>query len=243
MPYQPPEWTSHHTGRSYPTITQYDAKHLSILVLFIMLCGILVVAVRKLPRSVVTAARNVAAAVMGIITTAYFIWVLSPSRLVWDETAPFHITDVLRYITPLALGTANPTASALSYYWGLFLNPMAILFPDMAYVQDNRFMQELAYWYFHLAASVVPVVLTFGLGYRPDWKDWRIVTGITLAWGAFATTMNRLTKGNYVFLAGYPRGWSPLQLLGRWPWYLVICVPGVPFVFWLMTAAWPTNRR
>lgn len=243
MPYQPADWTSRHTGTTYPTITQYDRKHLAILVFFIFLCGILVVAVRKLPGSVVKAARKVASAVMLIITTAYFMWVLSPQRIVWDETAPFHITDVLRYITPLALRTSNPTATALSYYWGLFLNPMAIFFPDMAFVQDNRRLQELAYWYFHLAATVVPVVLTFGLGYRPNWKDWRIVAGITLAWGAFAAAMNKLTKGNYVFLAGYPRGWSPLTWFGPWPWYLLICVPGVPFVFALMTAVWPQNRR
>lgn len=74
------------------------------MVLFIMLCGIIVVAVRNLPGSVVKAARKVAGAVMCIITTAYFIWVLSPSRIVWAETAPFHITDLLRYITPPGTG-------------------------------------------------------------------------------------------------------------------------------------------
>lgn len=242
MPYQPPDWYSVDKQRAYPTITQYDRKHLSILVLFIFLCGILVVAVRRLPGSVVKAARKVASAIMLLITTAYFVWVLSPSRIVWDETAPFHITDLLRYITPLAVGTSNPTVTALSYYWGFFLNPMAIFFPDMAYVQDNRFMQELAYWYFHTAATVVPVVLTFGLGYRPSWKDWRVVSGITLAWGAVSGVANKLTGGNYFFSAGHPRGWSPLKWFGPWPWYLLICVPGLPFVFWLMTAAWPQNR-
>lgn len=243
MPYQPADWTSHHTGQSYPTITQYDTKHLAILVFFVFLCGILVVAVRTLPGKLVTAARQVASAVMLIITAAYFLWVLSPSRIVWDETAPFHITDLLRIITPLAVGTSNPTVTALSYYWGFFLNPMAIFFPDMAFVQNNRVLQELAYWYFHLAATVVPVVLTFGLDYRPNWKDWRVVCGITLAWAAFAASMNKLTGGNYVFLAGYPRGWSPLQLFGPWPWYLVICAPGVLLVFGLLTAAWPGNRH
>lgn len=242
MPYQPPQWTSRHTGKSYDTITQYDREHLAIMVFFIFLCGILVVAVRKLPGSTVKAARKVAAAVMGIITTTYFIWVLSPSRIVWDETGPFHITDVLRVITPMALGTDNPTATALSYYWGLFLNPMAIFFPDMAFVQDNVSLQKFAYWYFHIAANVVPVVLTFGLGYRPDWKDFRVVTGITLAWAAFAGTMNKITGGNYVFLADHPRGWSPLQLFGPWPWYLLIVAPGTILVFALMTLAWPKNR-
>ncbi|MCQ4619132.1 TIGR02206 family membrane protein [Corynebacterium sp. CCUG 59401] len=243
MPIQPPDWESRHTGQSYPTITQYDRKHLSILVLFIFLCGILVMAVKKLPGSVVKASRKVASAIMLLISTVYFVWVLSPSRIVWDETAPFHVTDLLRYITPLALGTENPTATALSYYWGFFLNPMAIFFPDMAYVQDNWRLQELGYWYFHLAATIVPVVLTFGLGYRPSWKDWRVVSGITMAWAGVSGVVNKLTGGNYFFSAGHPRGWSPLHWFGPWPWYLLICVPGVPVVFSLMTIAWPGNRR
>lgn len=244
MPYQPAPWTSKHTGKTYPTITQYDQKHLVLMVFFFMLCGILVVAVRKLPGSVVKASRKVAGAIMGIISVAYFLWVLNPKRLVWDETAPFHITDALRVITPLALGTGNPTATAISYYWGLFLNPMALLFPDMAFVQDNKVLQEIAYWYFHMAASVVPVVLTFGLGYRPSWKDWRMITGVTLAWGAFAATMNKFTGGNYMFVAGHPRGWSPLNLFGRWPCYLAIVGPGVIGVFALLTAVWklPADR-
>lgn len=70
MPYQPGPWTSTHTGKTYPTITQYDQTHLALMVFFIMLCGILVVAVKKLPGSVVTASRKVAGAIMGIISVA-----------------------------------------------------------------------------------------------------------------------------------------------------------------------------
>lgn len=181
MPYQPADWTSRN-GRTYRTMTQYDARHLSVLVVLILCCGILVVAARNLPRSTVKAARKVAGAVLGITVAAYYLWVLAPRNLVWDETAPFHITDFLRVITPVALLTDHPTVTALSFYWGFLLNPMALLFPDMAYVQDRPGLQELAYWFFHCAALVVPTVLTFGLGYRPSWRDWRITTAITIAW-------------------------------------------------------------
>ena len=181
------------------------------------------------------AARKVAGAVLGITVAVYYLWVLAPANIVWDETAPFHITDFLRVITPVALLTDNPTVSALSFYWGFLLNPMALLFPDMAYVQDRPGLQELAYWFFHCAALVVPTVLTFGLGYRPSWRDWRITTAITIAWAGLAATANRITGGNYGFLAGYPRGWSILELFGKWPYYLFIVVPGVPAVWAAMT--------
>lgn len=236
QPLQPPDWTSRN-GRTYRTMTQYDSRHLSVLVVLILCCGILVVAARNLPSNVVKAARKVAGAVLGIVVFAYYCWVLAPSNIVWDETAPFHITDFLRVITPTALLTDNPTAAALSFYWGFLLNPMALLFPDMAYVQDFPGLQEFAYWFFHSAALVVPTVLTFGLGYRPTWRDWRITTAITVAWAGFAATANRITGGNYGFLAGYPRGWSILELFGKWPYYLLVVVPGVPAVWAAMTWA------
>ena len=120
MPYQPADWTSRN-GRTYRTMTQYDARHLSVLVVLILCCGILVVAARNLPRSTVKAARKVAGAVLGITVAVYYLWVLAPENIVWDETAPFHITDFLRVITPAALLTDHPTVTALSFYWGFLL--------------------------------------------------------------------------------------------------------------------------
>ncbi|WIM67602.1 TIGR02206 family membrane protein [Corynebacterium breve] len=243
MPFQPQPWTSRHTGKTYPTITQFDRTHLAAVVLVIIVSGILVVTVKRLPKSVVKSARMVAGAIMGILVVAYYSYVLHPSRIVWDETAPFHVSDCLRVITPLAVATGNPTATGLSYYWGTLLNSMALLTPDMAYVLDRPRLQELAYWYFHAVALVAPVVLTFGLGYRPSWRDWRITCGISVVWAVFSANMNKRTGGNYSFLAGKPRGVSILDFFGPWPVYLIILSPVVGAIWAAMTWVWPQNRR
>ncbi len=241
MAYQPPPWTSLHTGRSHQTIKQFDRTHLTVLVLIIIISGILVVAVRQLPKNVVKAARKVAGVLLGVMVFSYYAYVLHPQRIVWDETAPFHVSDFLRVITPFAVLSDNPTATALSFYWGTLLNSMALLTPDMAYVLDRPRLQELAYWFFHAVALVVPVVLTFGLGYRPSWRDWRVTTGITAGWAVFAAQMNKLTGGNYGFLARPSRGWSVLHILGGWPTYIFILVPAIPTIWAGMT--WWANRR
>lgn len=240
MAFQPEDWTSRN-GNTYPNITQFDRRHLTVLVLIIITCGVLVVAARNLPRNRVKAARRIAGAILGICVAAYYLWVLHPARIVWDETAPFHVTDFLRVITPIALISDAPIPTALSYYWGLVLNPMALLTPDMAYVQDHPGLQELAYWFFHAAALVVPVVLSAGLGYTPSWKDWRITVAITAAWAGFAGAMNKLTGGNYGFLARPSRGWSILWHLGAWPKYLFILAPAVPAVWAAIT--WWAQRQ
>lgn len=242
MPYQPPNWTSRHKKHSYPTITQFDQTHFQMLVLLIIISGILVVAVRKLPRNIVKASRQIAAWILGVLVLAYYAYVLHPKRIVWDETAPFHVLDFLRLATPFAIA-GNPTATALSYYWGTALNSMALFTPDMAYVLDNRRLQELAYWFFHGIALVVPVVLTFGLDYRPTWKDWRISVGITVAWAAFAGVTNKATGGNYGFLSRKSRGRSILDILPPWPWYIAVLAVVVPAGMAGMTWIWPQNRR
>ncbi|MHA2790091.1 YwaF family protein [Corynebacterium sp. S7] len=242
MPYQPPTWTSRHTKRSYPTITQFDRTHFTVLVLLIIISGILVVTVKKLPKNVVKATRQICAWILGVLVVTYYAYVLHPKRIVWDETAPFHVSDFLRIATPFAVA-GNPTASALSYYWGTLLNSMALLTPDMAYVLDNRKLQEVAYWFFHGMALVVPVVLTFGMDYRPNWKDWRITVGITVAWAIFAGVMNKVTGGNYGFLARKSRGISILDLLPKWPWYIVLLAGALPALWAGMTWVWPQNRR
>nr|WP_311342518.1 TIGR02206 family membrane protein [Corynebacterium riegelii] len=240
IPYTPPDWTSRN-GETYGNIGQFDRRHAGVLVFVIVLCGVLVVAARRLPRNKRKAARKVAGAVLGICVTAYYLWVLHPDRIVWDETAPFHVTDALRVVTPIALLTDAPLPQALSFYWGFLLNPMALLTPDMAYVQRYSGLQEFAYWFFHTAALVVPTVLTFAFGYRPSWKDWRIVTAITFAWAGFAQVMNKITGGNYMFVARHPRGWSLLNLFGPWPYYLLVVAPGIPLVWAGMT--WLANRK
>ncbi|WP_276909112.1 TIGR02206 family membrane protein [Corynebacterium riegelii] len=240
IPYTPPDWTSRN-GETYGNIGQFDRRHAGVLVFVIVLCGVLVVAARRLPRNKRKAARKVAGAVLGICVTAYYLWVLHPDRIVWDETAPFHVTDALRVVTPIALLTDAPLPQALSFYWGFLLNPMALLTPDMAYVQRYPGLQEFAYWFFHTAALVVPTVLTFAFGYRPSWKDWRIVTAITFAWAGFAQVMNKITGGNYMFVARHPRGWSLLNLFGPWPYYLLVVAPGIPLVWAGMT--WLANRK
>ena len=62
-----------------------------------------------------------------------------------------------------------------------------------------------------------------------------------MVWAAVSGVANKVTGGNY-FSNGHPRGWSPLKFFGPWPWYVLICAPGLPFVFALMTGVWRQNR-
>lgn len=224
-------WSSRHTGLRYDVIRQYDRSHLAIVVTGVLAAGALVVAARRLRGlRVERMLRQIVALVLGILAIAYLAYTLRADRLVLDETLPFHLSDWLRLITPLALGTGNEFAVTLSFFWGLLLNPMALLTPDAAWVVDRR-VQEVGYWLFHWAASIIPLILTFGLGYRVTWRGYRFVLPVTAGWMAVAGMANRVTGGNYGFLARKPRGRSIIDIFGRWPWYIIVEVV-------LVTVAW-----
>lgn len=164
------------------------------------------------------------------MTLTYYAYILHRDRVVLDETLPFHFTDILRVVTPIALATGEEYAVSTSFYWGFILNSMAILSPDAAWVADRR-IQESAYWSFHWLAFIVPVMMTFGFGYRPTWKAFRFIVPASLGWTVLAGAVNRVTGGNYTFVSRKPRGASLLDYLGPWPVYIVAASS-------LITGAW-----
>ncbi|AKK12155.1 YwaF family protein [Corynebacterium uterequi] len=224
-------WTSRHTGRTYETIAQFDARHLLVNVVGIITAGVIVVAARRVRGTPIeTRARQVAGVVLGMMSLAYLAVTLRPSAVVYDETLPFHICDWLRIITPIAIGTGNEFAVTMSFFWGMWLNPMALLTPDAAWV-TTRWVQEGAYWLFHWAALIVPLTLVFAFGYRPTWAGYRRATQTTLGWFAVTSVINAVTGGNYGFIARPTRGVSLISVLPRWPYY-VPCLAGLILTGW-----------
>ena len=69
---------------------------------------------------------------------------------------------------------------------------------------------------------LAPVVLVWGLGYRPTWRGYGIAYAATLLWAGIAVTGNTLTGANYGYLNRAPAGPSILDLLGPWPQYLLV---------------------
>ncbi|WP_304323891.1 TIGR02206 family membrane protein [Corynebacterium frankenforstense] len=224
-------WTSRRTGETYPVIEQFDRRHLCVMVVGISLAGVLVVAAKRTRGMKANKiARQLTALVLGVLSVTYLAVILRRENFVADELAPFHVSDWLRLIAPVALGTGQEHLTAITYYWGFLLNPMALLTPDAAWVMDRR-IQESAYWLFHWAALIIPAVLTFGYGFRPTWSGYRFTMAFSVVWMAVAGAANVCTGGNYGFLARKPRGRSIIDIFGPWPYYI-----GVEFL--LVAVAW-----
>jgi hypothetical integral membrane protein (TIGR02206 family) len=172
------------------------------------------------------------------------LWLLPPFFAL-GQSLPLHLSDLLRFASGYALLRRRPWALALTYYWGLTLNPQALLTPDV-HLDVAPVLEFASYWVQHILVMWAVVYLTWGLGLHPTWRSYRIALGCTATWAAVVFGINRALGTNYGYLNRKPSGGSLLDLMGDWPWYLLLASVLVAAVWALITWPWirhaPTSR-
>jgi hypothetical integral membrane protein (TIGR02206 family) len=78
---------------------------------------------------------------------------------------------------------------------------------------------------------------------RPRWRSYRIAVITTLVWAGVTFTFNTIEGTNYGFLNGKPATATLLDVLGRWPVYLLTGGFLLLIVWALMTWPWERKRR
>ena len=224
-----------------PTFTPYGLMH------WVMLAGTVIGAVflvrfgrhhRGTPRE--QRFTRIFAIVQFAVTFGFMILWLIPPLFDLRQSLPLHLSDLLRVVAGYALWSRRPWAFALTYYWGLTLNPQAILTPDLS--PDIAPVLEIAsYWVQHVLVMWAVIYLTWGLGLRPNWRSYRLTLMVTAGWAAVVFVINRILGTNYGYLNGKPGGASLLDLLGDWPWYLLVALAIAAAVWALIT--WPWTRE
>ena len=215
-------------------------SHLVMLAVFV--AGLVPAALlgRRMLRTGRAATASRTAALVGLVVTVPLQAIdFLPGRFDLQTTLPLQLCDLALVVSVIALWTRHPVAVACTYYWGLTLTVQAILTPALAHdFPDPKF---LAFWTMHLVIIWAAVYLTWGLGIRPTWRTYTTTVGLTLVWMVAAFTFNVAVGTNYGFLNRKPGTGSALDLLGPWPWYVVMEVVIVATVWALMT--WPWTRR
>ena len=167
------------------------------------------------------------------------IWLVPPLFDV-HQSLPLHLSDLLRLVSGYALWSRRRWAVALTYYWGLTLNPQALLTPDLD-LDVAPALEFASYWVQHVLVMWAVCYLIWGLGLHPNWRDYRLALVVTVGWAAVTLTINQALGTNYGYLSRKPAGGSLLDLLGEWPWYLLVVLALLAGVWALIT--WPWVRR
>lgn len=219
----------------------FGGVHLGLLGLSVLLGVGAVLGVRRIRGSAaeVTATRSAGWALL-LFSTGWLVWGLLPGNWDIEQSLPLHYSDALRFITAVALIRRSRWAVAISYYWGLTLNPQAMVTPHPTQLELSS-GSSVVYWGLHIAVLLAPLVLIWGLGHRPSWRDFSWGYGTALLWAALVMPLNALLGTNYAFLNEQPDGASVLDALGPWPVYVFWQVALVGLLWALMT--WPWTRR
>ena len=215
----------------------YGAAHGSMLVLLVVAAVVLVRWARRGEPARVERVLRSAGWVLLINSALWTLWGVMPWAWDIDESLPLHYSDALRFLLPIALITRAPWAIVVSWYWGLTLNLQSVLTPDVNYFVWIP-LEFVEYWIAHLSGVLGPVVLVWGLRFRPTWRGYGVAYGATVLWAVIAVTGNALTGANYGYLNRAPDGASLLDLLGPWPQYLLVEAVLIAVVWALMTLPW-----
>jgi hypothetical integral membrane protein (TIGR02206 family) len=148
---------------------------------------------------------------------------------------PLQICGFAWIVIAWALLTVQPTATALTYYWGLTLAVQALLQPTL-----TEPFPELNFFIFFIKHALMvwgAAYLTLVLRHGPDWTSYRRAVGWTLVWLVVVFVLNEAFGSNYGYVNRKPSG-TVLSFFGPWPLYLVVEMAIVALGWALITVPW-----
>ncbi|MGA9062014.1 MAG: TIGR02206 family membrane protein [Terracidiphilus sp.] len=197
----------------------FGIAHLAILSAILLLAALLTSVQRRLsPES--KSLRLGVATVLFLNTAWWDIDLARHGLLTFPAHLPVELCDVTLYLTVIALFTLSPAVFDLAYYGALGGTSMALLTPDLW----ERFPSLSTVQFFVAHGLVVAAVLYLVWSRLARPRNGSVATAMLGAnvWAAFDGALDWIFKTNYMYLRAKPRHASLLDLLGPWPWYIVV---------------------
>jgi hypothetical integral membrane protein (TIGR02206 family) len=218
-----------------PVFLPWGTSHVAVLTITVMGAVGLVELGRRADARTVRVTGLALAAVLAAVTLGYQISAFDPAHP-W-LTLPLQLSDLAPYAAAYAVISGRRWAFALTYYWGLTLSIQALLTPALG-GGDFPAPSFLVFFTDHVLVVWIAVLLTWGMGRRPSWRDYRFALVATVVWAVPAQLVNALSGANYGYLDHKPETASLLDLLGPWPWYLLVEAALVVGIWALITLPW-----
>jgi len=145
---------------------------------------------------------------------------------------PLELCDAASFAVVIALWTRRQAAFELAYFWGLTGTLQAVLTPDLSI----DFPHPEYFRFFTLHIGIVASVMYLAGGVRMRLRPGAMgkAYGWTALYAAFLGVVNWLLDANYMYLCNKPRGWSPLEWFGPWPWYILGGAGLALALYWLL---------
>jgi hypothetical integral membrane protein (TIGR02206 family) len=165
--------------------------------------------------------RYTLAAILIVNEFLWHLWNFTTGQWTLQTMLPLHLCSVLVWVSAYMLVAKNYNIYEFAYFLGIAGALQALLTPDAGQYgfPHFRFFQTIIS---HGSIITAAVYMTVVEGFRPTLKSLQhvIVYGnlYMLAVGA----VNYLIGSNYLFIMHKPETASLLDLLGPWPWYILV---------------------
>lgn len=145
-------------------------------------------------------------------------WSWAGGRLV--DLLPLHLCDLSVVLAPIVLLTGHRLCYELLYFWGFGGAMQGLLTPNVAW----GFPHIRCVCCFLLHALIVTSALYATVVMRRRPTPWSLLRAwlIANAYALLLIPANLAMGTNYMFLLGKPATPSLLDVMGPWPWYLVV---------------------
>lgn len=168
-------------------------------------------------------------------------WPLRPGHIDRQVSIPFHVTDVVGLLAPLALTRGWRWARNILYFWGFGLTTQAFVTPALSHGPAT-----VSFWCFWLGhvAILAAAVYDVARGYRPTWRDYGLAVGMAVVYFVLALSLDVALGVNYGFVGpSNPEQPSLIDVLGPWPRRLLLIVPLACVVMALPMLPWALASR
>src|SRR5438445_1538317 len=193
-------------------------EHVFALVAIALSTALLVVAARRRPGPWL----KVFAAVLVLDEVSWWLFLLGggqPGSQV-ALSLPLQLCDVAIFIAAAALFTRRQLVVEVTYFWGLAGTIQALLTPDLP--QHFPSYPYFQYYIAHGGVIAAALILVMGLRLQPRRLAMVQVAFITVAYAAVVGAVDAIAGANYMYLRAKPPSPTLLDVLGPWPWYILV---------------------
>jgi hypothetical integral membrane protein (TIGR02206 family) len=195
-------------------------EHLLPLALLAVLAAALCTIARRVPGRWTNVAAAMIALAIVVTELSWQRYVLANHSWSVAFSLPVQLCDVGGFVAAAALLWRQALLVEIAYFWGLGGTVQALLTPDL---RDHfPSFPYLQFYATHDLVVLAALFLVIGLGLQPRAGAVRRIFLLTLAFGAAVGLIDLLTGGNYLYLRQVPAQGSLLNVMGAWPWYIVV---------------------
>jgi hypothetical integral membrane protein (TIGR02206 family) len=218
-------------------------EHVVAVVVIAAVTAALATAARLRPGIWTTAAaRGLAILLLGA-EVGWWIYLAAAhaSRAELAYALPFQLCDAAIFVSALALWLRRQLLVEITYFWGLAGTIQAIFTPDLPHhFPSFPFIQ---YYVAHGGVVAAALFLVVGLGHWPRRHAYIWVAGLTIAYAAFVGLLDLVTGADYMYLRAKPASATLLDVMGPWPWYIVIAAAVGVALFFILDAPFRLLRQ